>query len=1027
MMKKYTQERLVMTEDWDPQTVTEHVHRYVMAQQLVKNTVVLDAACGTGYGSGILAEHAKKVYGIDISREAVSYAQTHYARENIDFLQMSIEHLDFPDAFFDVVVSFETIEHVDREVQKHFLSEIKRCLKPDGLLLMTTPNDELYRQMTRGSYDNPYHVAEFDESGFRAFLNKEFQYVTMYYQNVTGVSSILREGKDVRTYTGTCEDTYHSLGRYYLGICSQQPLHDIPFNDIYIPQIKKYYEQIYLKRKAFLVPDYGEGWDGSQALEGTSLQKGYTSFSFKFDLKEFDLKKLKALRFDPCETSCIITLTSITVEGGSCTLMPINQEQSVCGKDIFYTPDPMYLIQTDDFASLGGIVLEGTVDTFSVQEAWNHQAQQLEAARSEKQSLMAALGQVQFSQETIKRTIDENAEQIRRLSSDNEQLRAEVKSLTIEKSDLAAQSKNLMDEVNQRTKEKTELEDRNEKLREEVARLQDECAEFSGKDAKNREELERFREGCIKLIDQNAELTERVERLFGECDMLRKRGADLTEQSRRLHDEAQARGKQIVGLNGRIRNLEEERSNQEALIQTLLTSTSWRMTKPLRDGVYLLKRMMGKTNSNVDSTREPHQQLEDETQCGMERKTEPEGTTEVMPEPQPESDNRADDDTRQRILLVSYYTPSRAHAGGLRVLDLYKYIQEYHGNAKLILFTHKRIEIDWRYDELDGIFDEMYFAPTDNLDYQEYVRVSGDQRRFDVVDFQFVMNPQLMASYRPQCDWMLYTPMELLTKSLFDELRNQIKNSMDQWVHRYNMAIAELQCCKEADAVICVSQSDRAFLTQMLSEDRTFTLETGLSEIEFPVLADPDYKRPEESLRGHQLLYVAYFGSETNVKALRWYLEKVHPLVKKRIPDYRIQIVGRGDLSSFDSLHDANTDFVGEVDSLCDYICRAKIGIAPALFGAGFRGKINQYAIYQVPSVVSPLSANGLAYKDGEEICIAESPEAFADACVKLLEDDELNKRMGQQANRVCREHYTWKSKDDQIKSIYRLEGNEER
>ena len=77
----------------------------------------------------------------------------------------------------------------------------------------------------------------------------------------------------MRTYTGTCEDTYHSFGRYYLGICSQQPLHDIPFNYIYIPQIKKYYEQIYLKRKAFLVPDYGEGWDGSQALEGTSLQK----------------------------------------------------------------------------------------------------------------------------------------------------------------------------------------------------------------------------------------------------------------------------------------------------------------------------------------------------------------------------------------------------------------------------------------------------------------------------------------------------------------------------------------------------------------------------------------------------------------------------------------------------------------------------------------------------------------------------------------------------------------------------------
>ena len=100
-MSMNDEERLVLNGKWDPQTVCEHIHRYHFAKQLVNNKVVLDAACGSGYGSALLAEEAKEVYGIDISEEAIEYARSNY--EKVKYSAMSIATLDFPDNFFDVI------------------------------------------------------------------------------------------------------------------------------------------------------------------------------------------------------------------------------------------------------------------------------------------------------------------------------------------------------------------------------------------------------------------------------------------------------------------------------------------------------------------------------------------------------------------------------------------------------------------------------------------------------------------------------------------------------------------------------------------------------------------------------------------------------------------------------------------------------------------------------------------------------------------------------------------------------------
>ncbi|MBC7320847.1 methyltransferase domain-containing protein, partial [bacterium] len=136
----FTGERMVPGKA-DKATELQHINRYNLARELVKNMKVLDVACGEGYGSNILAETAKEVIGVDISKEAIEQATRKYRKENLSFKVMDANSLEFDNGYFDAVVSFETIEHLDKPYK--FLREVKRVLKPGGLFIVSTPNRDL--------------------------------------------------------------------------------------------------------------------------------------------------------------------------------------------------------------------------------------------------------------------------------------------------------------------------------------------------------------------------------------------------------------------------------------------------------------------------------------------------------------------------------------------------------------------------------------------------------------------------------------------------------------------------------------------------------------------------------------------------------------------------------------------------------------------------------------------------------------------------------------------------------------------
>ena len=118
---------------------------------------ILDIACGTGYGIGILKQRARFIAGVDIDDDALAQSRSECDTKAAALFGDGLR-LPFADGSFDLVTSFETLEHIyERQV---FLEELHRVLKPDGMLILSTPN-AYYTKPVNGKPSNPFHIFEY--------------------------------------------------------------------------------------------------------------------------------------------------------------------------------------------------------------------------------------------------------------------------------------------------------------------------------------------------------------------------------------------------------------------------------------------------------------------------------------------------------------------------------------------------------------------------------------------------------------------------------------------------------------------------------------------------------------------------------------------------------------------------------------------------------------------------------------------------------------------------------------------------
>lgn len=202
-------ERLHLNElpDWIER---QHVARYQFASRFVAGRNVLDLACGSSYGSQMLADAgAERVLGVDQSQEAILRAQQEFQRPNLTFEVGDAQNLpNIPDGCFDAVVSFETVEHLPDDVA--FIKEVHRVLRVGGSFILSTPDlrPGCIRPRLTKKPANPFHVREYTRSSLLRLLSGRFQIIEMAGQNfVSGCLCLLPVAAIIKT---TCA----GLGRF---------------------------------------------------------------------------------------------------------------------------------------------------------------------------------------------------------------------------------------------------------------------------------------------------------------------------------------------------------------------------------------------------------------------------------------------------------------------------------------------------------------------------------------------------------------------------------------------------------------------------------------------------------------------------------------------------------------------------------------------------------------------------------------------------------------------------------------------
>jgi 2-polyprenyl-3-methyl-5-hydroxy-6-metoxy-1,4-benzoquinol methylase len=225
--------------------------RYINVLKFVKGKRILDCACGVGWGSYVMAKAgAEQVVGLDLSSNAIFSAKKYYNFDSIIFLEKNIYNFTSKQKF-DVITSFETLEHVDEPLR--FLDTLASLSHKNSILFLSTPNGHCFKEENQPPY-NPYHKTEFTKDEIFNLLEKSKWYIEEYL----GQHPIKKNSREIILYRNfikkfwkdkirseTFGILYTLAGKIYRRLLNQKILDPAHLGDCSPKQITKEYEPAY--------------------------------------------------------------------------------------------------------------------------------------------------------------------------------------------------------------------------------------------------------------------------------------------------------------------------------------------------------------------------------------------------------------------------------------------------------------------------------------------------------------------------------------------------------------------------------------------------------------------------------------------------------------------------------------------------------------------------------------------------------------------------------------------------------------
>jgi sugar transferase (PEP-CTERM/EpsH1 system associated) len=277
------------------------------------------------------------------------------------------------------------------------------------------------------------------------------------------------------------------------------------------------------------------------------------------------------------------------------------------------------------------------------------------------------------------------------------------------------------------------------------------------------------------------------------------------------------------------------------------------------------------------------------------------------------------------------------------------------------------------------------------------------QQKFEVILCDFVFAAGVIP-------WDSATPKVLFTHNVeatiwrrhYEVATNPLWKAIS-WREWRKMEAAELRYLRLADRVLTVSETDRDAFAQVIDQQKLTVVPTGVDVSYFQPIPVED--------RPNSLVFTGSMDWLPNEDAILYFAEAILPLIKRQCPDISLEVVGRNPSRKLQALAEAEKSIrlTGWVDDIRPFLSRGAVCIVPLRIGGGTRLKIFEAMAMGKAVVSTSVGAEGLPVQSGENILLADTPEAFSDAVVSLLNNSVQRKRLGASARNLVQEKYSWR------------------
>ncbi|NES03667.1 MAG: tetratricopeptide repeat protein [Okeania sp. SIO2F4] len=255
-----------------------------------------------------------------------------------------------------------------------------------------------------------------------------------------------------------------------------------------------------------------------------------------------------------------------------------------------------------------------------------------------------------------------------------------------------------------------------------------------------------------------------------------------------------------------------------------------------------------------------------------------------------------------------------------------------------------------------------------------------------------------VRKFAPQAK-IIYDTVDL--HYLREQREAKLKNSLELLEKSIKTKERELVLMAKADCTLVVSMMEK----QMLEQENSH-----LKNIEFFNMPRDIYGAEKEFADRKNILFIGGFQHPPNVDAMLYFVQEVFPLVKQKIHDMKIFIIGSKAPEEILNLSSDDVIITGHVPDISEYFHNCKLSVAPLRYGAGIKGKILTSFSYGLPVVATPIAAEGMGITDGYDVLIGDNPENFAQQVTNLYLDNKLWSKVSQNSLDTISSRYSMKA-----------------